>query len=91
LLDSLDIPIPENLTPEKIRYLQNHRTKALIGQLIVQLLKDPTSEIKINSSEEEKTVIKSTQDEESEKEFVDNETLREFTQNTCLNFDDDDD
>lgn len=88
---SLNIPIPENLTPEEIRYLQNHRTKALIGQLIVQLLKEPTSEIKINSSEEEKTVIKSTQDEESEKEFVDNEALREFAQNTFLNFDDDDD
>lgn len=82
---SLSIPIPEDLTPEEIKYLQNHRTKAIIGQLLVQLLKDPTAEIKINSSEEEKIINK----EEPKKSFVNDQKLQSFAQQNFLDFDDD--
>jgi len=55
--------------------------------LIVQLLKDPTAEIKINSSEEEKTTNK----EEQKKSFVSDKKLQSFAQQNFLDFDDDDD
>lgn len=82
----LVIPYPKYFKKEAREFLQNDRARAMIGQLIAQLLKDPTSEITLNSSEEEKTT-----DNNPKEEFIDNEALKSFAQKTFLDFDDDDD
>ncbi|MCM3006863.1 hypothetical protein [Priestia koreensis] len=86
----LVIPLPDELTTEETKYLQSYRTKAIIGQLIVQLLKDPTAEVALPLDEEgEKPAAKTK--EEPKEEFIKNDMLRSFAQKTFLDFDDDDD
>lgn len=104
--NSVNIPIPKDLSPDEMKYLQNPRTQAMLGQLIVQVLKEPTSEIKITSPEKETTLSRSAepkttpnetteepleQSNQANKEFIEDEKLQSFAQNTFLNFDDDDD
>ncbi|MEC0259360.1 hypothetical protein [Paenibacillus lautus] len=84
----LVIPYPENLTDEEKIFLNSDRTKALIGQLVVHLLSNPSEmalpRINTQLPAEEQTSSK------REEPFITNETITSFVEKTFLNFDDDD-
>lgn len=88
----LVIPFPKNLTEEEKVFLQSDRSKALIGQLIVQLLSNP-SEVTVHTVDpDSKLGYENTENgrKPSEDLFITNEAVKGFVNQNFLNFDDDD-
>jgi len=83
--DMLMIPIPTGISEDEREFLQNEKNQALIGQLIIQLLKEPDKVVELPKAE------KITEPKSEEKSYIQNKTLQSFAQKTFLNFDDDDD
>ncbi|MEI4926480.1 hypothetical protein Q8G50_28605, partial [Klebsiella pneumoniae] len=88
----LVIPFPKNLTEEEKDFLQSDRSKALIGQLIVQLLSNP-SEVTVHTVDpDSKLGYENTENEKKSSEdiFITNDAVKGFVNQNFLNFDDDD-
>ncbi|MBE7901108.1 hypothetical protein G7L40_27045 (plasmid) [Paenibacillus polymyxa] len=81
----LVIPFPENLTEEEKKFLKSDKTKALIGQLVVQLVRNP-SEVPIQRQAAPAANNKQKDDtpDPSQSAFETNSTIREFTRKTFL-------
>ncbi|MES1042602.1 hypothetical protein [Peribacillus simplex] len=80
--DQITISLPEGLTAEQKEWMNHPNTKALIGQLLYQVVTKPTKAFEFNqpleNKKEEKTAFKA------------NAAIQKFAQKTFLDFDDDD-
>lgn len=83
--DMMMIPIPTGIGEDERDFLQNEKNQALIGQLIIQLLKEPDKVITLPESEQ------TAESQPEKKPYIQNTALQSFAQKTFLNFDDDDD
>ncbi|ALP39417.1 hypothetical protein ASL14_26445 (plasmid) [Paenibacillus sp. IHB B 3084] len=82
----LVIPFPENLTEEEKKFLKSDKTKALIGQLVVQLVSNP-SEVPIPRLTAPAVVNSKPKDnipDPRQASFETNSTIRNFTRKTFL-------
>jgi len=86
--EMLVIPLPTGVSEEEKEFLRNEKNQALIGQLIVQLLKEPG---KIAELPRDMDTEVQEPKEPEEKPYIQNEALLSFAQKTFLDFDDDDD
>lgn len=82
--DSIEIKLPKGLSNEQKNWLTHPNTQALIGQLLYQIINQPTKPLTMNLPIMD---IKSGDDSPS---FKTNQTITNFAKKTFLNFDDDD-
>ncbi|MED3965810.1 hypothetical protein [Niallia taxi] len=90
--DSINIPLPSNLSLEQREWLNSSYTKTLLSQLIHQVVNHQLTSPFSFDGDGIQNVSKQTEDIEPEqKSFKVNSTTSSFIQKTFLNFDDDDD
>ncbi|MGM0890082.1 MAG: hypothetical protein ACQEW5_24790 [Bacillota bacterium] len=80
--DQITISLPEGLTTEQKEWMNHPNTRALIGQLLYQVVTSPTKAFEFNQTLENKHEEKSA--------FKVNAAIQKFAQKTFLDFDDDD-
>jgi|SRR5213079_446671 hypothetical protein len=85
-VDQINILLPQGLTQEQKDWLNQPNTKALISQLLYQVVTRPTVGFDFNQQ-----IVKEEEEESNPSPFKVNRTLQNFAQKTFLNFDDDDD
>ncbi|MDQ0862378.1 hypothetical protein [Bacillus sp. V2I10] len=82
--DTISVPLPKGITNEQKEWLNHPHTKALISQLLYQVINKPASGFDFDTN-----VVKN-EDIDSQS-FKVNNTVKNFAQKTFLNFEDDDD
>lgn len=80
--DQITISLPEGLTAEQKEWMNHPNTRALIGQLLYQVVTKPTKAFEFNQTLENK--------QEEKAAFKANAAIQKFAQKTFLDFDDDD-
>lgn len=85
----LTITLPEGLTNKQKEWFQDPNTKALVGQMLYQIVKDPLRAVDVHVP----LTKELSHDDEIEKKgvFKTNKAISNFAKNTFLNLDDDDD
>ncbi|MFK9119522.1 hypothetical protein ACJEBK_21955 [Peribacillus frigoritolerans] len=81
--DQITISLPEGLTAEQKEWMNHPNTRALIGQLLYQVVTKPNKAFEFNQTPEKK--------QEEKNAFKANAAIQKFAQKTFLDFDDDDD
>ncbi|MDW7617269.1 hypothetical protein SC499_21965 [Peribacillus simplex] len=79
--DQITISLPEGLTAEQKEWMNHPNTRALIGQLLYQVVTQPTKAFEFNQTLENK--------QEEKTAFKANAAIQKFAQKTFLDFDDD--
>jgi hypothetical protein len=82
-VDQINILLPKGLTQEQKDWLNQPNTKALISQLLYQVITRPTTGFDFS-----RQIIK--EEESNPSPFKVNHTIQNFAHKTFLNFDDDD-
>ncbi|MGY3219334.1 MULTISPECIES: hypothetical protein [Bacillus] len=82
------VPLPEDLTYNESKKLESEEVRTLIGQLALQLIREPAKAVRLSSKEDE---VNNTDDKSPETAPVMNEKVLKFAQDNFLDFDDDDD
>lgn len=80
--DQITISLPEGLTAEQKEWMNHPNTRALIGQLLYQVVTKPNKAFEFNQTLENK--------QEENTAFKANAAIQKFAQKTFLDFDDDD-
>ncbi|MGG0413708.1 hypothetical protein [Peribacillus simplex] len=80
--DQITINLPEGLSAEQKEWMNHPNTRALIGQLLYQVVNKPTKAFEFNQTLENK--------QEEKTAFKANAAIQKFAQKTFLDFDDDD-
>lgn len=83
---SVSIPIPKGLSDEQKDWISHPSTRALIGQLLYQMVKEPVKPLQLDLP-----TPQASPDDESKSSFKTNKTIQNFAKKTFLNFDDDED
>ncbi|MEK5009591.1 hypothetical protein MHI11_20750 [Bacillus sp. FSL K6-3312] len=81
------VPLPEDLTYNESKKLESEEVRTLIGQLALQLIREPAKAVRLSSKEDE---VNNT-DDKSPETVIQNEKVLKFAQDNFLDFDDDDD
>ncbi|MFD4819699.1 hypothetical protein [Peribacillus butanolivorans] len=81
----ISITLPEGLTADQKEWVKHPNTKALISQLLYQVVTKPTTPLDFDQQLLKDPV------EEKEPVFKTNAMIQSFAQKTFLNFDEDDD
>ncbi|WP_049684069.1 hypothetical protein [Peribacillus loiseleuriae] len=82
--NQMNVPLPKGLTSEELEWINHPHTKALISQLLYQVVKKPYSPFDLNQQPEKNK-------EENPPAFKANAAIQNFAQKAFLDFDDDDD
>lgn len=87
--NSIVVPLPEDLTDREKKKLESEEVRILIGQLALQLIREPAKAVRLSSEEDE---VSKTDDNESAEtaSVIQNEKVLQFAQDNFLDFDDDD-
>lgn len=86
--NSIIVPLPEDLTHNESKKLESEEVRTLIGQLTLQLIREPAKAVRLSSKEEE---VNKTDDKSPETApVIQNEKVLQFAQDNFLDFDDDD-
>ena len=86
--NSIIVPLPEDLTYNESKKLESEEVRTLIGQLALQLIREPAKAVRLSSKEDEVT---KTDDKSPETApVIQNEKVLQFAQDNFLDFDDDD-
>lgn len=80
--DQITVSLPEGLTAEQKEWMNHPNTRALIGQLLYQVVTKPNKVFEFNQTLENK--------QEEKTAFKANAAIQKFAQKTFLDFDDDD-
>ncbi|CAN7598611.1 hypothetical protein LJR015_001419 [Peribacillus frigoritolerans] len=80
--DQITVSLPEGLTAEQKEWMNHPNTRALIGQLLYQVVTKPNKAFEFNQTLENK--------QEEKTAFKANAAIQKFAQKTFLDFDDDD-
>lgn len=80
--DQITISLPEGLTAEQKEWMNHPNTRALLGQLLYQIVTKPNTAFEFNQTPENK--------QEEKTAFKANAAIQKFAQKTFLDFDDDD-
>lgn len=88
--NSIVVPLPEDLTDREKKKLASEEVRILIGQLALQLIREPAKAVRLSSEEDE---VSKTDDNKSPETapVIQNEKVLQFAQDNFLDFDDDDD
>lgn len=88
--NSIIVPLPEDLTYNESKKLESEEVRSLIGQLALQLIREPAKAVRLSSEEDE---VSKTDDNKSPETapVIQNEKILQFAQDNFLDFDDDDD
>lgn len=90
-VETVNIPLPSDLTKDQLDWINSSYTKSLLSQLIFQVINKPGSPFSFGESVLATDSDKNDVAELETSSFKVNSTTSSFIQKTFLNFDDDDD
>ncbi|HEO2443873.1 hypothetical protein N0B30_23755 [Bacillus subtilis] len=88
--NSIIVPLPEKLTYHESKKLESEEVRSLIGQLALQLIREPAKAVRLSSEEDEVSKAGDNKSPETAP-VIQNEKVLQFAQDNFLDFDDDDD
>ncbi|QPR70598.1 hypothetical protein I6G80_00470 (plasmid) [Bacillus licheniformis] len=88
--NSIIVPLPEDLTYNESKKLESEEVRTLIGQLALQLIREPAKAVRLSSEEDEGSKTDDNKSSETAP-VIQNEKVLQFAQDNFLDFDDDDD
>lgn len=88
--NNIVVPLPEDLTDRERKKLASDEVRTLIGQLAIQLLREPAKVVRPSSEEDDVSKVEDNESPETAP-VIQNEKVLNFAKETFLNFDDDDD
>ncbi|NPC90843.1 hypothetical protein HOO54_01225 [Bacillus sp. WMMC1349] len=88
--NSIVVPLPNDLTYREKKKLESEEVRHLIGQIAIQLLREPAKAVRLSSQEDEAKKIGDNEETETAP-FIQNKKVLQFAQDNFLDFDDEDD
>ncbi|WP_154319554.1 hypothetical protein [Metabacillus idriensis] len=82
--DTISVPLPKGITNDQKEWLNHPQTKALISQLLYQVINKPATGFDFDT-------IEGKNEDTPSQSFKVNDTVKNFAQKTFLTFEDDDD